>query len=199
SQLPGVVFVLGGRVPAIPHLVAWRHRGRRARVMMQGLHQFAICRAGQADGAPFGTADAHVPFILVDFHRSQQIAPATARPQILGVGRQLHARQDVIAEDEQALIAGAPQIDPALQTVDVAARGPALPDAALFAGASGRETTALHVNHETRTILAEDDKVQALDWGFAEDRTARLIDGDVTETVSLQVRLKRRLVVVAAI
>jgi len=48
-------------------------------------------------------------------------------------------------------------------------------------------------------VVAVDDEVEALDALRTEHRAPRLIDGDVTEAVPLQVRLEGRLVVVRAV
>src|SRR5262245_4891883 len=147
---------------------------------------------------PLGTAYAHLAAVVRDRHRPQQVAPAAPAPHVRRVVGQLDRRSQVVGEHQQPLIVRAEQAGPALQALDVLARGPALPDAPRLLRRPAREAPPLHVPLQPRPARPVDDEVEALDARLAEHRPPRLIDGDVAQALLLQVRLERRLVQVGS-
>src|SRR5947209_5058722 len=100
----------------------------------------------------------------------------------------------MIREDEQTTKARAEHARPATQAVHVLFHGPRFPDAPCPVLRAAGEPSSLDVDQEAGPV-AVNDEVEALDTGIAEHRAARFIDGDVAETMPLQIRLEGRFVV----
>jgi hypothetical protein len=126
-----------------------------------------------------------MPAIIVDVHGTEEIAAAAPLEQVLGVVGHRHFGEQVIGEDEQALIARPEAGGPASEAIDVFLLGPAFPDAAtLFGWASGK-ATALDVNHEPGAVRAMNDEVETLYRSVAKHGASRFIDGNIAELLLL--------------
>jgi hypothetical protein len=105
----------------------------------------------------------------------------------------------MIHEDEQRPIVGAKERLPVRQAIDVLLRRPALPDIARLFGRPAGKAPALDIDKQLGPGRPEHDEIEILDGHIAEDRAARLIDGDVAQPLFLQEDLERRFVGIAAI
>ena len=152
----------------------------------------------QPDRSPLGTAHAHVLAKIIQRHGAKEIRLALIVPNVRRIGKR-HRRQHAIHEHEQRLIVGAEQRLPMRQAIDIVARRPALPDVARLLRRSAGKLSALDIDEQLGPGRPEHDEVEVLDRHIAEDRPARLIDGDVAKPLLFQERLERGLVGIAAV
>src|SRR5204863_9904935 len=132
----------------------WRRGGGNRLV------QLAEDRGGEVDGPPLERPRPHVPAIDVHGQGAEQELPAAPFPKVFGVERHLKRRLDAVDEDDQAGVAGAEALRPALQAIDVLAGSPVLPDLARLVRLAAGITPALDVHQQPGFLAAVDDKIE---------------------------------------
>src|SRR5262249_27983777 len=119
-------------------------------------------------------------------------------PEFLTLGDRWGIWHYAIHEHEKGTIVSPKTRGPAPQAVDVAERGPALPDAPRPGLCAPRITPAFDVHEQFNLIAADQQEVEALTPLLAQEAAPRFIHRDVRNTVPLKISFKRPFIVVVA-
>lgn len=152
----------------------------------------------QVDGAPLRAAHAHVTPIFIERHGAEEIQFILVPPGVRRVVER-DRRHHAIHENEERQIIGAEEPLPMGEAIDVFLRRPAFPHIARLLRRPAGEASALHVNEQLRPGRPQHDEVEVLHRHIAEHGAARLIDGDVAQSLFLEEHFERRFVGIAAV